>query len=153
MPLAVTLAVLCLATSACVGAASGSPPGSRATPRLTASPALPQLASPSEWRATLVAVGEQAELQVGASASIEGRETTVDVLVAMGPPVGCQDCPNEVRLLVSCPSERVELTYAFSGGMDEAALDHARRRAACALEFYLVEVHDGRATVRVDPVA
>jgi hypothetical protein len=139
------VAIGCSAT----GSSSSSSPQATAAARSSA----PAMGSPSDSHpsAVLVSVGEQVDLVVGGSGSVDGRDVTFSLLTAAGPQAGCSDCPNQVQLLVACPSDRQELEYAFSGGMEEGALDRARRHTACGLEFYLVEVHDGRATVRVGP--
>jgi hypothetical protein len=98
----------------------------------------------------VVPSGGQVELSVGASAVVEGTNVTFGLLEASGPEAGCNDCPNHVRLQVSCPPDHEELAFAFSGGMEQAALDRARRKSACGMEFYVVEVQEGSAVIRVD---
>jgi len=96
-----------------------------------------------------VSLGEDVELAVGDAASVRDTSVTLTLLAASGPAPDCNDCPNHVDLEVVCPPTRDGLQFAFSGGMSEEALDRARRGVACELEFYIVEVHDGRATVHV----
>ena len=98
----------------------------------------------------VVTLGEQVDLEVGDRASIDATEVTFELLAASGPGEGCNDCPNQVLLGVDCPPQHEELDIAFSGGMEEAALERARQGESCDVTFYVVEVHDGRASVRVD---
>ena len=96
-----------------------------------------------------VAPGDEVALLVGGSATVEGTEVTFTLLDARGPEAGCNDCPNHVRLRVACPAGPEELEFAFSGGMDPAALERARQQVSCGWTFYIVKVNEGSATVRV----
>ena len=98
-----------------------------------------------------VSSGKSIELSVGGSATVDGTGVAFEVIRASGPAAGCNDCPNLVRLQVACPPDSATLDYAFSGGMSEAALGSARKKSACGLQFYVVQVQEGNATNRVDP--
>ena len=148
---------LAVAASAAISAC-GPATGSSSLPPRSPAAATPNASPPSETGRpsnrpgddVAVALGDQVDLEVGDRASIDATEVTFELLAASGPGAGCNDCPNQVLLGVDCPPRHEELDIAFSGGMDEAALERARQGESCDVTFYVVEVHDGRATVRVD---
>ena len=152
-----SVAVLCfslvaIAVAACstvdTGTSVSPPPAASPTAigsgAASASPTASDGASPSP-----VAPGDEVQLEVGDSAAVTGTDVTLTLLEASGPAVGCSDCPNHARLRVECPAGPEDLDFTFSGGMDAAAMERARQRSACGLDFYIAQVNEGRATVRV----
>ena len=148
----VSLGLLSSVGAACVapdpGVSASPPTAASATPIGSAlasvTPGASAAASPIP-----VAPGEEVELADGGSATVEGSDTTFTLLEATGPAAGCSDCPNHVRLRVACPAGPEELEFAFSGGMDPAAMERARQKSACGVDFYIAKVIEGSATVRV----
>lgn len=144
-----------LIATACVSSGAATPTLS-ARPAASSSPvtsiALPSAVSPPPDGSDLLVVplGTDVDLDVGQWAAISGSPVTFGLLASSGPDAGCNDCPNQVRLQASCPPDSEVLDFAFSGGMEESALERARQKDACGVTFYVVEVHDGLATVRVD---
>jgi len=148
------LAVAGLIVGACAstGSSASSVPSVPATPIAGASTTATATATPAgSGSPVTVASGESIELSVGGSATVDGTGVTFEVIQASGPAAGCNDCPNLVRLQVTCPPDNATLDYAFSGGMSEAALESARKKSACGLQFYVVQVQEDSATIRVDP--
>ena len=151
----VSLGLLSSAGAACVapdpGVSASPPTAASATPSGSAlasvTPGASDAASPIP-----VAPGEEVELAVGDSAIVDGTDVTFTLLEATGPAAGCNDCPNHVRLRVVCPAGPEDLEFAFSGGMDPAAMERARQKSACGVDFYIVE-GDRRQRDRARPFA
>ena len=146
--IALLVAIACTpgSTSPRLSPSAAGSPGASSFASPTMSSNLPAASGPVE----AVSLGDAVELAVGDRASITDTNVTFALLAATGPGAGCNDCPNQVRLAVGCPPDSEVLDFAFSGGMEESALERARQADACDVTFYVAEVHDGSATVQVD---
>lgn len=127
------------------------PPTAPAEPTNTPQSLAASPTAPLRAEVLSITLYEELDMVPGQRARLTGTGIEVTLVEAHGPAEGCQDCPSQAMLEVSCGTEAERLNYSLSGMMVLELLERARRKPAFGYVFVAGRITEGEFTLIVEP--